>query len=369
MDPVEKNRLFWHLALSRVPNVGPVTIKNLLENFGDPKAVFLQDRSSLGKYMRSNAIDSLLDYDPEKDEFISAEIDKIEREDVSVLTPLDDEYPRLLGSILDPPSVLYVKGQILPGDEVSVGIVGTRRASHYGFEQAERFGKYLAGQGITVVSGMAMGIDGKAQEAAIREGGRSIAALGSGVDVIYPAMNRKLYEMLLEKGAVVSEYPMGQEPSRENFPKRNRVISGLSLGVLVVEGGFKSGALITYKYALDQGREVFALPGPVNRPTSEGPNMLIQKGATSVTSPEQIVECLNIPLKSKEARRKSLDIAKGLEGVERILFEALDYEPKHIDIISRETKMDSQHVMMTLSLLELRDLIKRLPGMCFARNV
>lgn len=369
MEPTEKHRIYWHLALSRVPNVGPVTVKNLLDYYGDPKTVFLQDRGNLGKFMRSNAIDSLLGYDPEKDPFIEEELAKIEEKDVTILTPVDKEYPKLLRSILDPPSILYVRGEVQPKDEIAVGIVGTRRATRYGIDQAQRFAEYLTNQGLTVVSGMAMGIDGNAQESAIKAGGRTIAALGCGVDVVYPSINRKLYDNIIEHGAIVSEYPMGTQPTAENFPKRNRIISGLSLGVLVIEGGVKSGALITYKYALDQGREVFAIPGQIDRPTSEGPNMLIQKGATVVTDPSQIIDCLNIPAKSKEARRKALDVADSLQGIEKVLFEALDYDGKHIDIIARETKMDSQHVLMTLSMLELRDLVKRLPGMNFAKNV
>lgn len=369
MEPTEKQRIYWHLALSRVPNIGPVTVKRLLDYFGDPKTVFLQDRAKLGQFMKSNAIDSLMEYDPEKDDFIEKEIDKIEEKDIRILTPVDREYPKLLRNILDPPGVLYVKGEILPGDDVSVGIVGTRRATRYGIDQSRRFAEFLTKQGITIISGMAMGVDGNAQEAAIKSGGRTIAALGCGVDVIYPSINRKLYEKIEEHGAIVSEYPMGTKPAPEYFPRRNRIISGLSLGVLVVEGGLKSGALITYKFALDQGREVFALPGPIDRPTSTGPNMLIQKGAIPATKPQDIVEFLNIPVRTKEARRKALDIAEGLEGPEKIIFKALDYEAKHIDIIARETKMDSQHVMMTLSVLELRDLVKRLPGMCFAKNV
>ncbi len=369
MEPTEKHRIYWHLALSRVPNVGPVTVKSLLDYFGDPKTVFLQDRAVLGKFMKSNAIDSLLDYDPEKDSFIEEEIGRIEREDIRIVTPLDKEFPKLLRSILDPPGILYVRGEILPKDEIAVSIVGTRRASRYGIDQARRFAKYLAQQGITIVSGMAMGIDGNAQEAAIEAGGRTIAALGCGVDVIYPNINRKLYAKIAQNGAIVSEYAMGTKPAPENFPKRNRIISGLSLGTLIIEGGRKSGALITYKYALDQGREVFAIPGAIDRPTSEGPNMLIKKGATAVTSPEEIIDYLNIPMKTKEARRKALDIAKSLDGIEKVIFEALDYEGKHIDIIARETKMDSQHVLMTLSILELRDLVKRHPGMCFSKNV
>ncbi|HDR90839.1 MAG TPA: DNA-protecting protein DprA [candidate division Zixibacteria bacterium] len=369
MEPTEKQRIYWHLALSRVPFVGPVTVKALLDYFGDPKTIFLQDRANLGKFMKSNAIDNMLNYDPEKDSFINEEIDRIEEKDVRVLTPIDKEYPRLLRSILDPPSILYVKGDLTAKDEIAVGIVGTRRATRYGIEQARRFSEYLVKQGLTIVSGMAMGVDGNAQEAAMQAGGRTVAALGCGVDVIYPSINRSIYEKITQNGAIVSEYPMGTQPAPENFPKRNRIISGMSLGVLVVEGGLKSGALITYKYALDQGREVFALPGPIDRQTSEGPNMLIQKGATVITDPRQIIDYLNIPAKSKEARRKALDIAESLEGIEKIIYETLDYDGKHIDKISRESKMDSQHVLMTLSVLELRDLVKRLPGMNFAKNV
>ncbi|RKZ31998.1 DNA-protecting protein DprA [bacterium] len=369
MDPAEKQRIFWHLALTRAPHIGAVTAKTLLERFGDAKSVFRQDRASLGQFIPPSAVNGILAYEPEKDEFIQNEIDLIERENVTIVTPLDKEYPKLLRSIFDPPTVLYVKGKLQPLDDVAVGIVGTRRATRYGIDQARRFAKYLVEQNITVVSGMAMGIDAEAQEAAVKAGGRTIAVLGCGVDVVYPMMHTKLYESIIETGAVISELPMGTQPIGHNFPRRNRIISGISLGVLVIEGGKSSGALITAEFAANQGREVFALPGPVDRPTSDGTNMLIQQGAIPVTEPSQIIQSLGVPELAKEARRKALDIAKGLDGVLKVLFEALDYEPKHIDVIARETNMDTQHVMSTLTELEMRDLIKRLPGMFYARNV
>ncbi len=357
------------MALSRVPNVGPVYALKLLKKFGDPKMIFRQDRSALGELVPRNALEGLLSYDPESDKSIREEIEQIEKHDVTVITPLDKEYPKLLNSIFDPPTILYVKGKIVKEDELAVAIVGTRRPSRYGVEQARRFAEYLVKQGITVISGMAMGVDGNSQDAAIEAGGRTIAVLGSGVDIAYPSINRGLYKKIVENGAVISELPMGTGPAPHNFPRRNRIISGLSLGVFVIAGSEDSGALITAEFAADQGREVFALPGPVDRKTSLGPNTLIRQGATPVVEPSQIVQELGIPELAQDVRRKALDIAQGLEGRKKVIFNTLDYEPKHIDAIAREAAMDSKHVMVALSELELEELVKVHPGARYSKNV
>ena len=369
MDAEERHRIYWHLALLRVPGIGPVTAGKLLKAFGEPRAIFRQERSSLGKLVPRNVLDSLETYDPEKDDSIWPEVDRIEEEEVTILTPGDPGYPSLLKSIFDPPAILYVKGELHPDDSLAVSIVGTRRPSRYGVDQARRFAQYLVNQGVTVISGMAMGIDGNAQQSAVEAGGRTVAVLGSGVDVVHPKMHRKLYRKILESGAVVSEFPMGTQPLARNFPRRNRIISGMSLGTLVIEGGKKSGSLITARFAVDQGREVFAIPGQIDRKVAAGPNMLIEKGATPALHPSQVTEQLGVPELSKEVRRKARDVAKGLEGAQKVVFDVLEYDPKHVDKIALEAKMAPKNAMGVLSELELRDLVKRNPGMMFSKNV
>ena len=369
MNPVERQRIFWHLALMRVPGVGAVTAKKLFDKFGEPQNSFKAGQESLKEILNKSALDGFLRYDPAKDETIEKELDSIEKNGIVVLTLLDEEYPRLLKKIFDPPPILYVKGLLTPRDDVAIGIVGTRRPTNYGRDQAKRFAQYLVGQGITIVSGMALGIDGIAQLSAIESGGRTIAVLGSGVDVVYPSQHRELWEKIAQNGAVVSEFPMGTKPLGEYFPRRNRIISGLSLGIFIVEGGKKSGAMITATSAVEQGREVYALPGPVNMETSDGPNELIRQGATPVCEPSQIIETLGIPELAKEAKRKALDLAEGLTGSSKILFDIIQFEPKHIDVIAREANMSTQHALATIFELEMRELIRRQPGMLFTRNV
>jgi len=352
----------------KAPNIGPVHARTLLSKFGDPQVVFKQGREALGNCIPSHAVNGILNYDPETDDEIGKEIERIEAEEVTVLTPLDEKYPSLLKHIFDPPGVLYVKGE-LSEDEIGIAIVGTRRVTHYGKDQAKRIATYLAMQGVTVISGMAMGVDGIAQNNAIDSGGRTIAVLGCGVDVVYPPINKKLYSKIIENGAIVSEFPMGTQPARENFPRRNRIISGMSKGVVVVEGGMKSGALITATYAANQGREVFAVPGQIDKKMSEGPNELIRNGATPVTDPAQIIDMLGIPELAEDKRRKVKDIAKDLQGPEKVIFKLLDYDPINIDKIARKAKMESNHVMGILLNLELKDLVQRLPGSNFKKNV
>ncbi len=357
------------MALLHVPRVGHITAKRLIRMFGSPKAVFEQDRASLSKELSPYLVDELLSYDPGNDRSIDEEFERIERFGARVLTIDDDDYPKNIIDLRDAPTLLYVKGEILRQDDLAVGIVGTRRASRYGIEQARRFAKYLARNGVTIVSGMAMGIDGNAQQSAIENGGRTIAVLGCGVDVIYPSMHRKLYEEIIQNGAIVSDFPMGTDSQPQNFPPRNRIISGLSKAVLVVEGRIKSGALITARYAADQGRDVFALPGDINRPTSRGPNSLIRDGAIPVLDPQEIAENLGIVSMPDNKRNVVTGLASKLDGVEKIIYKELGFEGKHIDAIAISTGYSIQQTLAVLTVLEMRDIVKRLPGMMFARNV
>jgi len=289
--------------------------------------------------------------------------DSILEKGVQVLTVLDDAYPRLLQEINQSPPVLYVKGQLAPEDASSIAIVGTRRVTEYGQQVTRDTSIFLAGHGLTIVSGLARGVDGLAHQHALNTGGRTIAVLGSGVDVIYPPEHRKLAEAICEHGAVISDYPMGTKPEGINFPPRNRIISGLSLATIVVEAGERSGALITADFALEQGREVFAVPGNVLSPASRGTNRLIQKGACAMTSPQDILDVLDLPMaEAYQAARQ----AKPADTTEAKILQVMDYEPIHIDEICNETGLAIENVSAALTMLELKGMIQHVGGMRYA---
>jgi DNA processing protein len=275
--------------------------------------------------------------------------------------------------------VLYVKGKLQPQDKYSIGIVGSRRASFYGLSSAERFASDLSALGYTVISGMARGIDTSSHKGALKAGGRTIAVMGSGFNQIYPSENKGLSEEIAQNGAVISEFPLDVLPLKQNFPRRNRVISGLSLGVLVVEAARNSGALITADFALEQGREVFALPGKVDSGTSFGTNGLIKQGAKLVSCVEDIIEELEAPVKKKPEGSVILDEQvndledclqpqKNLAGEEAALYNIISPQPLQLDEIVDKTKMDVTKIADLLLRLQMRRLIKELPGKQFVRN-
>ena len=289
------------------------------------------------------------------------ELEKIAKENVRIVTIADEKYPVRLKQIADPPAMLYVKGEILSKDELCLGIVGSRQYSSYGKEAALKLAGELAAQGITVVSGLALGIDAFAHQAALNAGGRTLAVLGSGLGrkVIYPASNQKLAEKIVESGALISEFPLEARARVEYFPMRNRVISGLSLGVLVIEAKEKSGALITANQALEQNREVFAVPGSIFSANSAGTNNLIKQGAKIAARAEDVLEELNImPIKEKRTEFK----AENPE--EKFIFDLIadSSEPLHIDKIIILSKLNAAIVGSRLSLLELKGLIKNIGG-------
>lgn len=292
----------------------------------------------------------------------------------------DAEYPKNLRNIYNPPKQLYVNGTLLESDEMAVAIVGSRRASIYGVETAGKLGFELAARGVTVVSGMAVGIDSAAHRGALKAKGRTIAVMGSGHNVIYPPQNKKLYEEIAETGAVVTEYEGNMEPLAWNFPARNRIISGLSLGIIVVEAARNSGALITANFAAEQGRTVFAVPGKVSSATSGGANELIKDGARLVQSADDIMEELNIveiePVKAdkkdeidkKIAQKTRAYIYNSLTEDERKVYKILSDEPLYIDDIFNKTGFNSAKGSKVLLNLELKKLIAELPGKNFIRK-
>ena len=296
------------------------------------------------------------------------------------ITLNDKEYPANLRNIYDPPKVLYVNGGFDRRDEIAVAVVGSRRASIYGLEMAEKFGYELAARGITVISGMAIGVDSAAHRGALKAKGRTRAVMGSGHGRIYPAQNKRLYADIALNGAVVTEYEDEVEPLPYNFPRRNRIISGLALGVVVVEAARNSGALITANFAAEQGRTVFAVPGKASSHTSAGTNELIKDGAALVQSAEDIIEELSIKeiepagggsrdqADSKIAGMTKAYIYNSLTRDERMVYKALSDEPTYIDDIMDRAGIDIKKISKALLALELKDLIKEVPGKQFVKK-
>jgi len=280
------------------------------------------------------------------------------------LTLADTAYPAALRTIPDPPSPLYVRGALRDEDRTAVAIVGSRRASAYGLAVAEWLGRELASCGVTVVSGLARGIDAAAHRGALQGGGRTIAVMGCGVDVIYPPEHRRLMAEIIEAGAVVSEFPPGTPPLRHQFPRRNRLISGLTLGVVVVEGREQSGAVITADHALDQGREVFAVPGGIFDETSRAPHRLLQQGARLVARVEDILEELGLAALRPPTGAAP---AAALAGIEAAVYAQLSLRPQHPDALALRCRLSVAEVNRALSVLEVRGLARAFPGQRYVR--
>lgn len=350
------------IALSCFPKFGPARMRRIKKYFPDWETAFLSETQELIKSgLEENIANEFkifrLSQNPEK---IIAEL---ERENVWVMPLTDEIYPASLKEIYNPPPLLYCRGKIKEEDKLSLAIVGTRKFTSYGRQAAEQIAAGLALNKLTVVSGLAMGIDALAHEAALRNSGRTIAVLGSGLDKrsIYPSANRYLAEKITAaEGAVISEFPLGTPPLRHHFPQRNRLISGLSLGTLVIEAGEKSGALITAKFALEQNREVFAVPGSIYSPASLGPNNLIKEGARAVLKVEDILETLDLKSITNYIDNKKIIPATAEE--EKILA-CLSFEPLHIDEIIRQSGLPPSATGSTLTLMEMKGMAKNLGGM------
>jgi len=293
---------------------------------------------------------------------LDAEIERLARLDVQVLTWDDAGYPPNLRQVYNAPPVLYVRGSIEERDEWAVAVVGTRRASVYGKEAARTIGGDLARAGVTVVSGLARGIDTVAHRACLDAGGRTIAVLGSGVDVIYPQQNARLAAEIVERGALLSEYALGTRPEARNFPPRNRIISGLTLGTVVVEADLSSGARITAGFAAEQGREVFAVPGSIFARGSRGTNELIQQGAKMVCAVADVLEELNLTMVSEQAQARAVIPENQTEAV---LLDHLSAEPVHVDELGRAVQLPIAEVTSTLALMELKGMVRQVGGMSY----
>jgi DNA processing protein len=292
---------------------------------------------------------------------LDSELRQLNDQAVTVLTWEDEAYPPLLRNIPDPPFILYVRGELLPRDQWGLAVVGTRSASVYGKEVTRNLVSGLAASGVTIISGMALGIDTQAHRSALDVGGRTIAVLGSGVDIMYPAQNHRLGQTIIENGALVSEFALGTKPESGNFPRRNRIISGLSLGVVMVEGAEQSGARITIDCALEQGREAFAVPGNILARGSSGPNKLIQRGtAKLVTSIGDILEELNLTMIEQQVEAKAIIPDTPIEAA---ILEQLSAEPLHVDDLRLHTDLSSAELSSTLTMMELKGQVRQVGGM------
>jgi len=354
---------YYWFALKSVPLVGNVTFLRLLAHFQTPERALTASAEELGqvKGLSRAAAASLISHDYRP--FAEAECARLEASGAKVVDVLSEAYPRLLMEIPDPPPFLYLLGE-LHGSETAVAIVGSRRASQYGLCTATRLARELAAQGVTVVSGMARGIDTAAHWGALKTGGRSVAVLGCGIDVVYPPENGALHRALAQGGALLSEFPLATEPLAENFPRRNRIISALSRGVVVVEAGEHSGSLITAHFALEQGREVFAVPGNVTSNKSRGVNRLIKEGARLVEGVEDILEELSIePLPNRPLPKPP---CFDLTPQEAEIYSLICQGPLQIDDIIVQSALTVGDVSATLLRLELKGAIMQLPGKHFA---
>lgn len=370
------------LKLSRADGVGPVSFGRLLKRFGSVDAALGASVSSLAK-VEGIGLKTAERIAATRDRFdASAEMELAEQLGVWLVHIQDTRYPPVLKQIYDPPPALYVKGALGREDNLAVAIVGSRRCSLYGQEQASRLAHLLASAGVTVVSGLARGIDTAAHQGALAAEGRTLAVQGCGLARVFPPENERLAELISQGGACISELPLQYEPLAENFPPRNRIIAGLSLGTIVIEAGLRSGALITAKTALESNREVMAVPGKVDSPLSRGPHQLIKQGAKLIESVEDVMETLGYigaQLKDhasftaqKVTERVEAPlfetVADNLKGRERQVYEALGSEPLHSDQVIAETGLPPGAVNAILISLRLRGLIRQRPGNLFSRR-
>ena len=353
------------LELFSVPGIGCFRLRNLIDAFGSADAVL---NAPVQKLMNIQGIDKIFATRIKTEvnkKFAEEQIHLAEKYKVRIITYWDRQYPVLLKKIYDPPVFLFFKGNLPPDDDYAFGIVGTRIPTQYGRMVTEQICKELVEYKFTIISGFARGIDTVAHKCALNNNGRTIAVLGSGLDQIYPPENRKLVEKVCEKGAILSEYPMGTMPDAVNFPKRNRIISGMSYGILVVEAGIKSGALITSFQALEQNREVFAVPGPINSGKSTGTNKLIKEGAKLVQGTQDIIQELENQLDIK--RQIKPKIIPDLKKQEKDIFTLLSGDPVHVDHIAQKSKKSIPEVLSVLLTLELLGLVKQLSGKRFVK--
>lgn len=357
----ERDVLIWLNSIGITNKI----LERLCEYFPDLRELLWTDLGKLGSIIgiKDKHLEKMIK--SRNMEYMDMLFSKLEKENIKVITILDSDYPKRLKNIYDKPYVLYGKGSLLEEDSLAIGIVGSRKATSYGKWACEKFSKELVNMGVTILSGLALGIDTVAHKTAIREGGRTIGILGNGIDVIYPKTNKNLYDEVASNGMVLTEFPFKTQPMAYNFPRRNRIISGLSLGIVVIEAKEKSGSLITAHLALEQGKDVFALPGNINSLYSRGTNKLIKDGARPLLEIEDIVEEIKeLQLKISRDKGNKIDYSN-LSDIEIKIVEIMKEGPLHSDLISYKTGLDISTVISVITILELKGIIKELNSRVF----
>ena len=353
------------LELSSIPLVGPTRLRKLISVLGSPEAVMEAGyRQLIGIEGIDRKTAERIKAGPDK-EFVRMQLQKIKEYGVQVLSYWDDDYPDSLKRIYDPPAFLFFKGKLEALETPSIAVVGTRQPSNYGKLITEKFVRVLAQNHFGIISGFARGVDSIAHRTALQNNAFTIAVLGNGLDVLYPPENKQLFEQMTEHGLILTEYPMGTRPDAMNFPKRNRIISGISVGVLVTEAGAKSGALLTAMYANDQNREVFAVPASVLTPKSAGCHKLIKEGALLVEHPEEIIDVLAPQIQLQ--RERAIRPEPKLEGAAKKIYDVLSGDPLHVDQIAIKTGLSPGETLSSLLTLELMGLIRQMAGKMFVR--
>ena len=352
------DKKFW-IGFNLIKGIGAVRMQGLLAYFGDLESAWRSSQAELAEAgLGLKVIERVVQARESVD--LDKVWEKIEKQGIKILTWQDETYPQRLKEIDQPPPVLYIRGEYLPDDLFAVSIVGTRRVTPYGRQITEELASFLAANGMTVISGLARGVDVIAHQTSLKAGGRTIGILGSGVDRIYPPEHRALAEQIMERGAIISDYPPGTPPDASNFPPRNRIISGLSLAVVVIEAGETSGALITAEFAAEQGREVFAVPGSILAPQSKGTNKLIQQGALPLLGVTDLMQALDI---TRMGGQKSARKIMPSDATEAKLLSVLGSEPLHVDEIRNQSDLPIEKVSAALALMELKGIVRQVGGM------
>jgi DNA processing protein len=356
---IDPNLKYW-LGFNLVKGIGPAKLRTLLDLYGSiADAWKVSEHGLVQAGIDRRTIDGFINTRAAVD--LDTELGNVLKAGIKLLVWDSKNYPRYLKEIANPPPLIYMRGDISEADQWAVAIVGTRRLTTYGRQVTMELVHGLVQNKITIVSGLARGIDTIAHKTAVEMGGRTIGVLGSGLDIIYPSENRSLArDIIAGHGALVSEFSLGTKPEAKNFPPRNRVISGLSLGVVVVEAGTRSGALITSGFAAEQDREVFAVPGNITSPASRGPNRLIQDGAKLVRGVEDVLEELNLMMVHEKT---AIQIAMPDSAEEALIMDSLTHQPTHIDELARQVSLPSALVSSTLTLMELKGLVQQVGGM------
>jgi DNA processing protein len=362
-----EERTYW-VMLSMAAGIGPIRFQRLLDACGGARGAWHASQIKLASTgLERRSLEALLSL--RKTLTPEGTLGRLSALGISTLTLLDPDYPANLREVADPPPVLFVRGRLADSDATAVALVGTRRASPYGFAAADRLARDLASAGVTIVSGLARGVDTAAHAAALDAGGRTIGVLGNGLDQVYPAENRRLASRVVDgdRGALVSEFAPGVPPDAANFPRRNRIISGMSTATVIVEAGERSGALITADFALEQGRDVLAVPGSIFNPNSVGTNELLKQGATPVTSAEDVLRALGNVSSSTPVEEVAHELPT-LSAHQTVVYEALSGEPRNIDELIRAAGLRAGEVSAALTMLELTGLARQVGPMLYTRS-